>query len=166
MNGAVIIRPVADEDVPALTELLHRAYQPLAAEGMRFVASYQSEEVTRRRLSRGFGFVALFRDTLAGTIALYPKASFDECAWYQRPDVWYFGQYAVDPPYQGTGIGAALLNFAERSAREGGAAELALDTSERALLLLAFYARHGYRQVETVQWSVTNYRSLVLSKSL
>ena len=160
------IRPVSDEDVPALTDLLHRAYRPLAEQGMRYLASHQTEEVTRRRLGRGLGFVARLGEALAGTITLYPNPSFDECAWYQRPDVWYFGQYAVDPAHQGLGIGRALLDFAEQSARDGGAAELALDTSEHAAALLDFYARHGYRQVETVRWPVTNYSSLVLSKTL
>ncbi len=167
MSSALVIRRVrATDDFAALTDLLHWAYAPLAAAGMRFFASHQSEEATRRRLERGLGFVAQTGQTLIGTVTLYPSTDFNECAWYLRPDVWYFGQYAVDPACQGQGIGRALLHFAEQTARNGGAAELALDTSEGAADLIAYYARHGYRQVQTVQWPVTNYRSVVLSKTL
>lgn len=168
MNAADLwIRPVADtDDLAALTALLHRAYAPLAAAGMRFYASHQTEEATRRRLERGLGFVTLLGDRLAGTITLHPQAGINECAWYQCPDVWYFGQYAVDPDLQGLGIGRALLDFAEQTARDGDAAELALDTSESAAGLIAFYKRQGYRQAGTVQWPLTNYLSLVLSKTL
>ena len=166
MNDALSICPVAEDDIAALTTLLHRAYLPLAEQGMRYLASRQTEDVTRRRLESGLGFVARLGEALAGTITLYPHASFDQCAWYQRPEVWYFGQYAVDPAHQGVGIGRILLDFAEQSARDGGAKELALDTSEYAADLLALYTRRGYRQVEAIQWPVTNYRSFVLSKTL
>ena len=166
MSSALCICRAAEGDIAALTDLLHRAYRPLAEQGMRYVASYQTEEVTRRRLGRGWGYAALREKTLVGTVTLYPTTVFSECAWYQRPEVWYFGQYAVDPLSQGQGIGGALMHFVEEVAREGGAAELALDTSEQAARLIAFYTRRGYRQVETIQWPVTNYRSVVLSKTL
>ncbi len=162
-----VIRPICEtDDLAALTELLHRAYQPLAERGMRFVASYQTEEVTRRRLGYGQGYVAVVRDALVGTVTLYPIPTTNECTWYQRPGVWHFAQYAVDPPCQGQGIGAALMDWVEGEARRHGATELALDTSEHASELLATYTRRGYRHVETIQWPVTNYKSLVLSKTL
>ena len=124
MSEALAIRPVADSDVAALTELLLRAYRPLAEQGMHYVASYQTEDVTRRRLGRGLGYVALLGETLVGTVTLYPTTIFSECAWYQQPEVWYFGQFAVDPPYQDRGVGGALMDFAEQAARGAGASRL------------------------------------------
>ena len=75
-----------------------------------------------------------------------------------------FGQFAVDPAFQRMGIGARLLEIVEELARDMGAAEIALDTSEHATRLLELYHSRGYRVVDTVQWEDTNYRSLVLSK--
>lgn len=48
----------AGDDLSALTALLHRAYAPLAAAGMRFVASHQSPDRTRRRIALGECWVA------------------------------------------------------------------------------------------------------------
>jgi hypothetical protein len=63
-------------------------------------------------------------------------------------------------------VALALLDEAERLAREDGATELACDTSEHASELRATYSRRGYREVGFVRWDVTNYRSVILSKTL
>jgi hypothetical protein len=59
-----------------------------------------------------------------------------------------------------------LLGYAEELAREHGAAYIALDTSELALNLIAFYERRGYRFVEHVRWPEVNYRSVIMAKPL
>ena len=43
----------ASDDLVALTDLLHEAYAPLAAAGMRFVASHQDVATTQRRVAEG-----------------------------------------------------------------------------------------------------------------
>jgi hypothetical protein len=58
------------------------------------------------------------------------------------------------------------MDFVEHHAACDGAHEMALDTSEHAHHLIEIYKNRGYRFVEYAQWSVTNYRSVVLSKSL
>ena len=56
---AEMIRELAPlDDVELLTEMLHRAYAPLAALGLRYSATHQSPEVTRRRLDKGYSLVA------------------------------------------------------------------------------------------------------------
>jgi GNAT superfamily N-acetyltransferase len=77
-----------------------------------------------------------------------------------------FGQFAVRPSHQGRGIGTTLLRLVEQRAAEQGVRQLALDTSEHAADLIAFYEVKGFRFVEHVQWSETNYRSVVLAKGL
>lgn len=47
-----------------------------------------------------------------------------------------------------------------------GARELACDTAEGAVHLIAMYRKRGFRQVGTADWEGTNYMSVVLSKSL
>jgi hypothetical protein len=43
---------------------------------------------------------------------------------------------------------------------------MAVDTAEPATHLVAWYARLGYRPVETVQWRGKKYRSVIMSKTL
>lgn len=168
MPVGCVIRPWSTKDsVSEITTLLHAAYAPLAAAGMRYVASHQDDHTTRDRLTRGFPFVAVADDgNITGTITCYATSAESPCAWYRRNGVFRFGQFAVRPGLQRGGIGSALLEMVEREARSRGAVELACDTAESAELLIRWYGGLGFRFVEHVSWPDTNYRSVVLSKSL
>ena len=163
----VHIRPVcANDDMAAITTLLHRAYKPLADAGMRYYASFQDEAATVERLSSGHGFVAIVHDQIVATITIYATLPTSICGWYNMTGVWHFGQFAVDPNCQGIGIGSLLMDFAEHFARLQGARELALDTAENAHDLIEYYTARQYLPIGHVQWDVTNYRSVVMSKEL
>jgi GNAT superfamily N-acetyltransferase len=161
-------RPLAETDsLEALTELLHRAYKPLADAGMQFLASHQTVETTRKRCLRGQCFVAVEGEAIIGTITLYGPTPTSTCLLFRREDVWHFGQFAVEPSRQHEGIGRQVLEVVEVVSRQAGASELALDTSERATDLIAYYERQGFRHVEDISWGeVVNYSSVVLSKKI
>ena len=155
-----------DDDLAALTDLLHRAYAPLAARGLRYVATHQDVETTRKRTSGGECWVRDDDGALVATVTWYRPFAGSFCEWYRRPEVAFFGQFAVDPSLQGAGVGGELLTLVERRAAEEGYAELACDTASPAEHLIAFYARRGFRFVGTTRWESVNYESVVLSKSL
>ena len=154
------------DDVDVITELLHRAYAPLAQAGLRYLATHQSAEVTRERLTSGHPLVALREGTIVGTATLYPPDAASPCELYRQPGVYCFGQFAVSPELQRGGIGRQLIEHLEAVARQQGATELALDTAEGAVHLVEWYRRLGFRPVQYVDWEVTNYRSVVMSKTL
>jgi GNAT superfamily N-acetyltransferase len=165
--GRVLYRALReDDDLNTLTELLHAAYAPLAQAGMRFVASHQSVDVTRERVERGLTIVAVRDEALVGTITLATILNTAGSPFYDRPDVASVGQFAVAPSLQNQGIGSMLLDIAERCAIEDGAAHLALDTSEHAGRLIAFYETRGFEFVEHIRYSGVNYRSVVMAKHL
>lgn len=175
MPDALTIRLLRDDDdLDALTDLLHRAYAPLAARGLKYLATHQDVETTRRRASSGVCAVAAQDETVVGTITLYDRGmvQYDDLdpddgrRWYAKPNVMVFGQFGVDPSAKGVGIGRALHAWAETKARDRGATELACDTAEPATDLVEMYQRWGYRVVGTTQWGITNYRSVILSKTL
>ena len=159
-------RLLPTDDLAAMTDLLHEAYAPLAARGMRFVASHQDVDTTRERTAAGETFVATAGDRIVGVITLADATSTRGTPFYDRPDVADFGQFAVHPSLQGRGIGSRLIEMVERRAREKGITELAPNTSEHAVELIAMYERKGYRFVEHVRWPEVNYRSVILSKRL
>ena len=66
-----------------------------------------------------------------------------------RADVASVGQCAVSP-----------------RAREKGISAPGLDTSEHAAGLISLYEAKGHRFIEYVQWRRTNYRSVILGKSI
>lgn len=149
-----------------LTNLLHAAYSRLARMGLLYMATHQSEAVTRERISQGTCLVAELDGRICGTILFRDPACTNGCPWYDRFEVASLGQFAVNPEIQARGIGLLLLRKAEDLAIASGATELALDTAEPATHLVEWYTRLGYRFIEHAQWSHTNYRSVILSKRL
>jgi GNAT superfamily N-acetyltransferase len=166
-DDVVLIRPLCESDsLDELTELLHRSYKVLADMGLEFLATWQDVETTRKRITNGTCFVAVKGDRIIGTITFKMPHGGHGVAWLDRPDVGHIGQMAVEPECQNRGIGARLMKHAEDYARSQGLAELALDTSEQADHLISWYRHLGYRCVDYVRWDVTNYRSVVMSKTL
>jgi len=152
--------------VEPLTELLHTSYAPLLERGMRYLATHQTPEVTRKRLLEGESYLGIKDDQLIATVTLKSRREVCRTRWYTQSGIFHFGQFAVHPDFQGQGIGSRLMDMLEGRARDLGATELALDTSEHAEDLIYMYTKRGYRRVETVQWEETNYRSVILSKTL
>jgi GNAT superfamily N-acetyltransferase len=164
--GITIRRLEPSDSIAELTGLLHRAYAPLAEAGMRFLATHQDENVTRRRIAKGECFVALRDGRLVGTIVLNPGGTTTGCDYYDRPGVSTVNQFAVEPELQRLGLGSTLMDLVEARAREIGATEIALDTAEPATHLIQYYSRRGYEIVGLTQWEVTNYRSVIMALRL
>ena len=167
-TDTMTIRPFdeAVDSIDELTGLLHRAYKALADMGLKYLATYQDTATTRRRISNGTCFVVLHDGRIIGTITFKMPHDGHGSAWLDRADVGHVSQMAVEPAFQGRGIGGRLIHHAEDYARRQGLTELALDTSEKAAHLISWYERLGYRFIDYVQWDVTNYRSVVMSKTL
>jgi GNAT superfamily N-acetyltransferase len=155
-----------EDDIRALTALLHRSYARLGQLGLRFKAVDQSEDVTRQRMAAGECYLAIVGQTIVGTVIFRPPSTTKGSPWFERPDVACFNQLAVDPGSQRSGLGSRLVEWVEARAVACGAKEIALDTAEPAEHLRSFYAARGYRPIEFVQWPHANYRSVIMSKAL
>jgi GNAT superfamily N-acetyltransferase len=155
-----------EDDVAALTRMLHRAYAPLAAAGLRYMATHQSPDVTMRRLTRGRAFVAEKDGEIIGTLTVYPPDPESTVAIYRDPMTYHFGQFAVDPGHNGNGIGRTLHQAAIDHTREQGGRYLSLDTAGPAADLIATYQRWGYRIMERMSFSSTNYESVIMTLDL
>lgn len=167
MTTAAQIRKWENGDsLEELTALLHLAYRKNADAGMLFLASHQPVSVTADRIKKGVCFVAFHDGRMVGTITYYPPGKTAGCAWYERPGVASYGQFAVHPEFQNHGLGNRLMLLAEAEAKKERAAEIAIDTAETATELIRFYEKRGYRKVSEVRWREVNYRSVIMSKAL
>src|SRR4051812_9351258 len=77
----------AEDSTDDITTMLHEAYAPLAAAGMRYVASYQDNDVTESRMAKGETIVALDGPLLVGIVTLKEIAATSGSPFYDRPDV-------------------------------------------------------------------------------
>ncbi len=161
------IRPLrADDSLQDITSMLHRAFSPMAREGIGCASSEQSEEATRHRASLGDCFVAVVNHRVVGTLTLRWASRRSDCRWYRQANVASLHQFAVDPAFQGEGIGTLLLRHAKNWAHQNHFDELALDTPLPAQHLIRFYEAQGFHQVGLVQFAGRSYVSCVLSHSL
>ncbi len=160
------IRPDrAGDSIEGITDVLNRAYKPLGDMGLRYVATWQTPDITLERVSRGTAFVAVEDGRFVGTISLYPPSLDAGCDLYCAE--WHFGQFGVDPELQCKGIGKALYEATENEARNKGAITLALDTAKPAAHLIALYKRWGFEVVGEADWRPhTNYLSVLMAKTL
>jgi GNAT superfamily N-acetyltransferase len=175
-SPVVTVRRLAPSDsIAELTTLLHRAYAKQVAMGLRPLAGRQDEAMTKKRVFNGECSVAVDhvrddggrpRQKLVGTILFHEVEESQGPTYFAKPEVASFSQFAVDPDYQGQGLGVLMLDTVERRARETGAVELACTMAEPDVALMEFYFRRGYRLVGHHQWPYTNYRSAILSKTL
>jgi GNAT superfamily N-acetyltransferase len=152
------------DDLPALTEMLHRAYAELAARGLRYLATHQTVEVTERRVKAGHCFIAEANGVILGTITVRKPNLEAQVPTYR--EAFTFGQFGVDPTMRGKGIGRALHEKVLRFAKQNGGVAIALDTAAPAENLIALYSRWGYQEVARHRWDSTNYESVIMKKDL
>lgn len=149
-----------------MTALVRAAYQQLADMGFRYWGTWQDENDTRQRCSEGHCLVVEDQGNLIGTVTVKQSKDAGDPGWYLRDGVWIVTQFAVLPALQSKGIGSRLMEEAERYVFDQGGVECALDTAEGAAQLIDYYAKRGYRRVDSVDWDGTNYVSVVMSKRI
>jgi len=172
----ITVRRLAPSDsIAELTRLLHRAYAKQVEMGLRPLAGRQDDSMTKKRVFNSECFVAIDhqrddtgrdRQKLIGAILFHEVEEAQGPAYFSNSSVASFSQFAVDPDYQGQGIGLMLLGTIEERAAETGATAIACTMAEPDTGLIEFYFRRGYELVGHHQWPYTNYRSAILSKKL
>lgn len=131
------------EDVPALVALVESAYR---GEVSRKGWTTEADLLGGRRTGAD-DIDACIRDPDGGILCFERNGEILACANVTRRDgAGYFGMFAVSPELQGSGIGKALLNEAEKTVRD----EWKLHAMRMTVIdcreeLIAFYQRRGYR---------------------
>lgn len=163
------IRSFAPADVTALTQLVHRAYAELGAQGLNFTAVDQDEATTLWRASAGASWVIEDGGRLVATVSasLPPSDMLRSMSEHATVEgrAW-LNQLAVDPDYRRQGLARRLRDVAYQWCVEANASSLGVDTAEPADHLIALYAGWGFQSVGHVQWPGKTYRSVVMTRPL
>jgi ribosomal protein S18 acetylase RimI-like enzyme len=130
----MIIRPATPADLPAYVRIVDAAYSPYIPRMGRKPAPMLDDHAGRVR--DGTAWVADVNGEVAGVLVLLDE-----------PDHLLLDNVAVDPGHRRTGIGRALLRFAETEAARRGHGEIRLYTHETMVENVALYARIGYQEV-------------------
>lgn len=127
------VRPAREDDLPLLRDLVERAYSPYIDRIGRRPAPMDDDYA--EKIQKGRVFVA-DDGSPAGLIVL-------NAAQHHL----LIENVAVDPDRQGTGIGRALMAYADVYAHERGLRELRLYTNAAMTENLTLYPRLGYTEV-------------------
>lgn len=168
-DKCIEFRMLSSEDsISEITLLLNKSYKLLSDKGLNYLAATQDDEITMNRIEKAYKcFVGIYNNKIVSTISLYAPRPSNNSSWYNEKFVAKVGQFAVAPEYQKYGIGGKMMDIIEREAGNiDNASEISLDTAETAYHLINFYDKRGYRYIETIDWDVTNYKSVIMSKSL
>jgi len=145
------LRPMEHADVPACVDLVARA---MDADEARFaLATFRFHFACRqhaiddgRRL-----FVCEIAGRLRGVVGLH------HYHWGPPENVW-LSWFAVDPEFQGAGLGSQLFESATRLARDLGHRRLFIETYSSPTFdrAVRFYRRHGFRQAGSIEGYLPN----------
>lgn len=158
-------RLFTEADTGRLTDLLHRAYAPLAERGLNYTAVDQDAETTLQRATSGATWLLFDVDELVGsvTMSLPPELLLQELTAEARaPGRVWFNQFAVAPEHQNRGYGSLLRGRAFAWARSQGATSVGLDTGLCADDLISLYSHWGFRPVDVVQRPGKTYKSVIM----
>ena len=150
-DGAMLIRPATQDDVAQIVRLVRAAYVTYLDRMEKPPAPMLTDYAGL--IASGGVYVLTSSAEIAGALVIEAqnRALFIE-------------NVAVDPAFQGQGLGRRLMAFAEQCAREHGLRELRLYTNEVMVENLAFYQRLGFEEVE--RHVDEGYRRVFLRKSL
>lgn len=141
-SPAVEIRIATDADVPFIIPVINAAFSVVT-----FLSGSRTDESRMAELIRKGNFLIATQDE-SGTIvaAVYTE---------KRSNCGYLGMLAVEPSWQGTGLGRKMMAAAEQHCRRGRCKYTELSVLSPRTELLPFYRKLGYAETRTEEFHPT-----------
>ncbi len=138
-----MLEPPRESDVPAIVDLVNRAYRGWGERRSWTVEDFIAEprvdeEEVRQDLTDPTVRLRIVRDEASGMPVATVRLQ------YEGEGLWQLGMLSVDPARQKDGLGQRIMAAAEDIAREEGARRMRLYVVHRRPELLAWYGRRGY----------------------
>lgn len=149
------IRPARMEDLDAVWALVKRAVAGMNAQGNpQWGPDYPLPDDYEADIAAGTLFAAWLEGTLAGVACLSTDQApeYAPLSWSTRGEALVIHRMAVDPPFQGRGIGGALFRRAWEETRRQGLEALRVDTYSLNGPMQRLILRHGFRRVGEVHF--------------
>ncbi|GLQ46901.1 N-acetyltransferase [Dyella lipolytica] len=141
---APVFRAADQADVAAVVTLVESAYR---GESGRRGWTTESDLLDGRRTDAELVAELLTKPDSMVLLATIDGALRACCHIERHEDSAYFGMFAVDPPWQGSGLGRRVLAEAERIARETWHCRtIHMTVIDLRSELIAWYERRGYRR--------------------
>jgi len=140
------IRPARPAEFDRVGDLVVDAYAAMFDLG-------DYEEVLRQvdvRSRNAEVVVAVLEGSVAGTLTYVPGLG--PYAEGDDPDAAWIRMLAVGPDFRGRGIGAALVEWCVRRARDSGRRRLILHTTDPMTDAQRLYVRMGFRRAVDLDW--------------
>lgn len=139
-------RPATLGDAAAIAALVNAAYRP-APDGGGW--THEADLIAGDRVTLAQVEAAIVDSAV---LLAFERGQLVACVQVQHHETdGHIGMLAVKPACQGTGVGKAMLTYAENyAAREFGARRLVLHVVSARAELIAFYLRRGYRRTNTL----------------
>lgn len=134
--GEPTIRRADAHDVERITRLVNRAFE---VEAFFVTGDRTTDDQIRAKLDLGAFFLAERRDRLLGCVH----------AERRKGGRGYIGMLAVDPLYQGAGIGRQLMRVAEQHCVQAHCREVLITVINLRTELPPFYRSLGYQEQGT-----------------
>lgn len=134
-SETVSLRPAAQADVPAISDCVRSAYQHFVARIGRPPAPMLADYA--RIVNERTVVLAAVGEDIAGVLVLA-----------ESEEGFLLENVAVDPKWQGRGVGRKLLEHAEHRARSSGYDCIHLYTNELMVENRYLYTRLGYREYD------------------
>lgn len=154
---AIRLLPPADSQdarlIDDLARVINAVYETAESGLWRDGATRTSSSELAALIAAGQIAVATRNGQLAGSVHIHDIAA----------DAGEFGMLVADPQHRGTGVGRALLEFAERHSRERGRRAIQLELlvprtwhHPHKEFLKAWYGRRGYRLIRSTTLEETH----------
>ncbi|MFC0215927.1 GNAT family N-acetyltransferase [Paenibacillus chartarius] len=136
------------EDAPALVHVIYEAYVTIRELELQWPAAHADLPLVQDNIVNNECYVLELDGTITATLTL----SKEPLARWGDSGLPFVKWFAVDPRYQGKGIGTKLLTWVEEHVIRNrlGAPAVTLATAEKHPWLLAMYERKGYERIQSI----------------
>lgn len=144
-------RPAGEEDMPRILRIRDAARESLKRHGVdQWQGPYPDEDIFRRDMGRGDGYVVLHGEEVAAYFALTTRPEPDyehlqDGKWTEGLEACVLHRSAVAAEYRGSGIADAVIRYTEELTLAKGRRCIRVDTHRKNKSMLRLLREHGFR---------------------